>query len=141
MLAAQEELSALRAAHDAGRADRAVEEDEREARLAELEAELAELRRQTTAAEPPRPVETRAPEEPRLADLESELAALRQQLAGQEKRRLTLEAELAHVRAANEKLEAGLPVAPLPPAHPTHPELPLQLPPSRPLVVYTSRGL
>jgi ATP-binding cassette subfamily B protein/subfamily B ATP-binding cassette protein MsbA len=107
LLHAQEALAALQAAHDAGRADQAVEQDAREARLAEMETELA---------------------------------SLRLQLAGQEKRRLTLEAELAHVRAANEKLEAGLPAAPLPPAHPTHPELPLQLPPSRPLVVYTSRG-
>lgn len=108
LLSAQEEVAALRAAHDAGRADQAVEEDAREARLAELEAELA---------------------------------AVRQQLGDHEKRRLTLEAELDHVRAANEKLEAGLPVAPLPPPLPAHPELPLQLPPSRPLVVYTSRGL
>jgi ATP-binding cassette subfamily B protein len=74
------------------------------------------------------------------ADQANELETLRQQAADQEKLRLTLEAELAVVRAANEKLEAGLPVAPLPPLHPSHPELPLQLPPSRPLVVYTSRG-
>jgi ATP-binding cassette subfamily B protein/subfamily B ATP-binding cassette protein MsbA len=142
LLAAQEELSALRAAHDAGRADHAVEEDEKKARLAELEAELAELRRHAASAtEPPRHAEARESDDGRLAELESELASLRQQLAGQEKRRLTLEAELAHVRAANEKLEAGLPVAPLPAPNPAHPELPLQLPPSRPLVVYTSRGL
>ena len=51
-----------------------------------------------------------------------------------------LEAELARVRAANAKLEAGLPLVAPAPSLAAHPELPLQLPPSRPLVVYTSRG-
>jgi len=156
LLAAQEELESLRATHDAGRADQAVEHDEKDERLAELESELNSLRRQqleaqeSLGAEASRTPADRDRENDRdrerevtgemVAQLEQELAGLRQQQADQERLRFTLEAELAHVRAANEKLEAGLPLVVAPLSLAAHPELPLQLPPSRPLVVYTSRG-
>jgi len=154
-LAAQDALGALEVERATLRADQAAEQDAKDRRLAELEAEVARLQAvvDSAAGKEADPGDTVAGEvgdrgtggfshpsgaEPGVT--EAELDSLRQQLAAMDRRRLTLESELAHVRAANEKLEAGLPVTPVPPIHPTHPELPLQLPPSRPLVVYTSRG-
>ena len=74
-------------------------------------------------------------------DTQSELES---RLAAEERRRLILEHELKHVRAENTRLRkdiradpARAPAVEPPPG--SHPELPLRLPPSRPLVVYTSR--
>ncbi len=150
LLVAKEELDSLRAAHAAGRADQDVEHDERDERLIELERELQALRRQHEESEErwraeirPDPVAHGREDDwavEKVSQLEQELAGLRQQQADHERFRLTLEAELALVRAANAKLEAGLPLVAPAPSLAAHPELPLQLPPSRPLVVYTSRG-
>jgi chromosome segregation ATPase len=150
LLVAQEELDSLRAAHAAGRADQDVEHDEKDERLIELERELQTLRRQHEESEErwraeirPDPVAHDREDDlagEKVSQLEQELAGLRQQQADHERFRLTLEAELALVRAANAKLEAGLPLVAPAPSLAAHPELPLQLPPSRPLVVYTSRG-
>ena len=150
LLVAQEELDSLRAAHAAGRADQDVEHDEKDERLIELERELQALRRQHEESEErwraeirPDPVAHGREDDlagEKVSQLEQELAGLRQQQADHERFRLTLEAELALVRAANAKLEAGLPLVAPAPSLAAHPELPLQLPPSRPLVVYTSRG-
>jgi ABC-type multidrug transport system ATPase subunit len=150
LLVAQEELDSLRASHAAGRADQDVEHDEKDERLVELERELQALRRQHEESEErwraeirPDPVGHGRQDDlagEKVSQLEQELAGLRQQQADHERFRLTLEAELALVRAANAKLEAGLPLVAPAPSLAAHPELPLQLPPSRPLVVYTSRG-
>ena len=153
LLAAQEELEAFQTAAETRQADHGVDLDELEAARIKLEEDLRAAQEElaTLRASAPEPSENHHREdfarhreqentEEKRADLERELAALRQQHNEQERLRATLEAELAHVRAANEKLEAGLPLTPLPPSNPNHPELPLQLPPSRPLVVYTSRG-
>ncbi|MFN0127674.1 MAG: ABC transporter ATP-binding protein [Verrucomicrobiales bacterium] len=140
-LAAQEALAALTSTRDTERADHRTELDNRDQRLAALQEELAAAERALESSSSTAPAAADIEIDKRhLSKLESELDALRHQLAAYEKQRATLEAELAHVRATNTKLEAGLPAAPLPPAQPTHPELPLLVPPSRPLVVYTSRG-
>jgi ATP-binding cassette, subfamily B, bacterial len=79
--------------------------------------------------------------ESRLDALQLELDQLRQKLAADEKRQNITQAELTLIRTENDRLRAA--GAELPtqsgPSVPPHPELPLQLPPSRPMVVFTSR--
>jgi ABC-type multidrug transport system fused ATPase/permease subunit len=95
-------------------------------------------------AAPSKPVETRADEIDARTKLAAEIESMREQLADherqaadQERRLAVLEAELSHLRAENEKLRGSGAAAP--PSSPPHPELPLKMPPSRPMVVFTSR--
>lgn len=168
--AALEELKAAReewqASLETERADQQAQEDtqaeefarqraELEATIAALRAENEELSRSLLNAPAPSFTEDvfelrralEASEERRRA-IEAELAhqapteteSWQARLAEQERRRVLLESELALVRAENERLSRLVPArSGEDGSDASHPELPLPIP-SRPLVVFTSRG-